>query len=276
MLKRIIISSITVVISLFFSLAVAEGNHDHEHDHDHHHDENHLHENDIQPWRIGAEIFVNSNLFATDFGGLRGGPYATNNPGVDVNVAKGAFTPGNWLRFQPVGRLLFWDGNEWIPHVPNEERIEVIDASGNAIVFGADGVSDIPAIIGQIDNSGGLHEHIDFSIFNASNALGGNVGAYRIQLRLFESQPNSDVSVSIATSPIDIVFNRGLGHEGFEKAASAAADLNENSVLAENGILNIQRVKAFGKYYKAKLNFIGNNQFQLIAAEEIHETENDR
>ncbi|MGG7054453.1 hypothetical protein [Nitrosomonas sp. ANs5] len=274
MLKRVIISSITLVISLFFSLAVAEENHDHD---DHHHrDENHLHENDIQPWRIGAEIFVNSNLFETDFGDLRGGPYATNNPGVDINVAKGAFTPGNWLRFQPVGRLHFWNGSEWIPHVPDGERIEVIDARGNIIEFGADDVSDIPAIIGQIDSSGGLHEHIDFSILNASNAQGGSTGAYRIQLRLFESQPNSDVSVSIATSPIAIVFNRGLEHEGFEKAASAAADLDENSVLADNGILNIQRVKAFGKYYKAKLNFIGNNQFQLIAAEEIPETEHNR
>jgi hypothetical protein len=261
MLKRIIISSITLVISLLFSLAVAEGN-------DHH-------EGDIQPWRIGAEIFVNSNFFETDFGDLGGGPYATDEPGVDVNVAKGEFTPGNWLRFQPVGRLEFWNGSEWTTDVPNGERVEVIDALGNPIVFGVDGVSDIPAIIGEIDNSGGLHTHLDFSVFDASNALGGSVGAYRIQLRLFESQPNSDVSVSIATSPIAIVFNRGLEHEGFEKAASAAVDLNESAVLADNGILNLRRVKAFGKFYKAKLNFIGNNQFQLIAAEEIPETEND-
>lgn len=262
MFKKIVISSITLVISLFFSLAVAEG----DHDDDHH---------DIQPWRIGAEIFVNSNLFETDFGGGLGSPYATENPGVDVNVAKGAFTPGNWLRFQPVGQLHFWNGHEWTAHVPDGERIEVVDARGNIIEFGADGVSETAAIIGEIDSFGGLHEHIDFSILNASNALGGSTGAYRIQLRLFESQADSDVSVSIATSPISIVFNRGLEHEDFEIAASAAADLDENSVLANNGILNIQRVKAFGKFYKAKLNFIGNNQFQLIAAEEIHETEDD-
>lgn len=273
MLKKIIILSTALVMGFCFSLAVAGGDH---HGHHHNHNGAHLHKNDIHPWRIGAEIFVNRDLFETDFGDLRGGPYVTDNPGVDVNVARGAFTPGNWLRFQPVGRLQFWNGSEWTTQVPNGERVEVIDALGNPIVFGVDGVSDRPAIIGQIDSAGGLHEHLDFSVFNATNTLGGSAGAYRIQLRLFESQPNSDVSVSIATSPIAIVFNRGLPHEGFEKAVSAAADLNENSVFSENtGILTIRRVKAFGRYFKAKLIFVGDNKFQLIEAEELPETKHN-
>jgi hypothetical protein len=265
MLKKVITLFITIVFSLFPVFAMAEGNHEEE--------TTHLHEGDIQPWRIGAEIFVNSNNpFETDFGDIGGGLYVTDEPGVDVNVEKGAFTPGNWLRFQPVGQLLFWNGTDWRPVVPNGERIEIKDALDNAISFHADGVSDVSGIIGQINSEGGLHEHLPFSIFDASNALGGSPGAYRIQLKLFESKPNSDISVSIATSPIAIVFNRGLEHDNFERAVSAAADLNNNAVfVADTGILTIQEVKALGTFYKVKFQHIGDGKFQLIEAEEISE-----
>ncbi|MDO8894998.1 hypothetical protein [Nitrosomonas sp.] len=257
MLKKIINLTMTFVLSLFSISAIAQA---------------HSHEGDIQPWKIGAEIFVNSNLFEPDFGDIGGGLYTTDEPGFDVNIAKGAFTPGNWLRFQPVGQLQFWNGTEWSTTAPNGERIEITDALGNAISYRTDGVSNTPAVIGEIGSDGGLHEHMEMSIFDASNALGGSVGAYRIQLKLFESQANSDTSVSIATSPITIVFNRGLEHDKFELAVSAAADLNENSVfVAETGTLDIQQVKALGTYYKVKLRHIGDNKFELIEAEEITE-----
>jgi len=257
MLKKIINLTMTFVLSLFSISAIAQA---------------HSHEGDIQPWKIGAEIFVNSNLFEPDFGDIGGGLYTTDEPGFDVNIAKGAFTPGNWLRFQPVGQLQFWNGTEWSTTAPNGERIEITDALGNAISYRSDGVSNTPAVIGEIGSDGGLHEHVEMSIFDASNALGGSVGAYRIQLKLFESQANSDTSVSIATSPITIVFNRGLEHDKFELAVSAAADLNENSVfVAETGTLDIQQVKALGTYYKVKLRHIGDNKFELIEAEEITE-----
>lgn len=112
--------------------------------------------------------------------------------------------------------------------MPNGERIEITDALGNAISYRTDGVSNTPAVIGDIGSDGGMHEHLEMSIFDASNALGGSVGAYRIQLKLFESQANSDTSVSIATSPVTLVFNRGLEHEKFELAVSAAIN---NSVF---------------------------------------------
>ena len=255
MLKKIINLYMTFVLSLFSISAIAQA---------------HVHEGDIQPWKIGAEIFVNSNLFEPDFGDIGGGLYTTDEPGFDVNIAKGAFTPGNWLRFQPVGQLQFWNGTEWSTTAPNGERIEITDALGNAISYRTDGVSNTPAVIGEIGSDGGMHEHLKMSIFDASNALGGSVGAYRIQLKLFESKANSDTSVSIATSPITIVFNRGLEHDKFELAVSAAADLNENSVfVAETGTLDIQQVKALGTYYKVKLRHIGDNKFELIEAEEI-------
>lgn len=229
-----------------------------------------LHADDLQPWRIGAEIFVNSSFFEADFGDLPGGMFVTDEPGIDVNVAQGTFTPGNWLRFQPIGQLLYWNGTEWVSTTPNGERVEIKDALGSEISIGTDEVSETIAVIGEINGEGGLHEHVDFSVFDASNVLNGSVGAYRIQLKLFETKAQSDISVSIATTPITIVFNRGLENEPFELAASAAADLNNNAVfVADTGILTIQEVKALGTYYKVKLQQVGNDQFQLIEAEEI-------
>ncbi|MBX3628513.1 MAG: hypothetical protein KF908_01145 [Nitrosomonas sp.] len=264
MLKKIIILSTTIVFGLLSASTIAQDGHDHDED------TAHLHGGDIQPWRTGAEIFVNKDLFETDFGDISGGPFVTDDPGVDVNIQKGTFTPGNWLRFQPVGQLLFWDGINWQSTVPNGERIEIKDVLDNAVTFHPHGVSENTGIIGQIDSEGGLHEHLDFSIFDASNTPGGSPGAYRIQLKLFESQPDTDISVSIATSPVAIVFNRGLEHEHFEQAVSAAADLNHNAVfVADNGILTIHEVKALGTFYRVKLQYIGNDQFQLIEAEEI-------
>jgi hypothetical protein len=258
MLKNWKLIFITVTLGGLISTAIAAEDDDHG-----------LHTEDIQPWRIGAEIFVNSTLFETDFGDISGGPFATDDPGIDVNVQKGTFTPGNWLRFQPVGQLLYWDGAQWIESSPNGERIEIIDALNNAISFHASGVAETAGIIGEIDNSGGLHDHISFKIFDASNTPNGSPGAYRIQLRLFESAPQSDTSVSIAAAPVAIVFNRGLASESFESAVAAAVDLDNNAAfVAETGLLTIQRVKAFGAYYRVKLQYTENNQFQLIEVEE--------
>jgi hypothetical protein len=39
--------------------------------------------------------------------------------------------------------------------------------------------------------------------------------------------------------------------------------------VADTGVLTIQKVKAFGTHYKVKLQHIGNDQFQLVEAEEI-------
>nr|MCH9638165.1 hypothetical protein [Betaproteobacteria bacterium] len=154
------------------------------------------------------------------------------------------------------------------------ERIEITDALDATISIRTDGVSETAAVIGEIDGGGGLHEHLDFSVFDASNALNGSVGAYRIQLKLIETEAQSELSVSIATAPITIVFNRGLENEAFELAASAAADLNNNAVfVADTGILTIQEVKALGTYYKVKLQQVGNGQFQLIQAEEVSKME---
>ncbi|GJL75690.1 MAG TPA: hypothetical protein PKM20_00475 [Nitrosomonas sp.] len=257
---KIVCNTIALVVLLSTTHALAEeDNHEHE-----------LHGGDIQPWRVGAEIFANSALFETDFGDLSGGPFVTDDPGIDVNVQEGGFTPGNWLRYQPVGQLFFWDGTQWTDVAPNGERIEITDALSNVISYSTGGVSETAGVIGEADSNGGVHEHLSFAIFDASNTPNGSAGAYRIQFKLFESLPQSDTSVSIATSPTTIVFNRGLETESFELAVAAAENLNDNSVFVdETGALTIQRVKASGTVYKVKMQYIGNSQFQLTEVEEV-------
>ncbi|UJP06094.1 MAG: hypothetical protein LZF61_03715 [Nitrosomonas sp.] len=259
MLNPLGITILTILLSLFYAPTVAAENNDHT-----------LHAADIQPWRIGAEIFTNGTLFEADFGDLNGGSFSTDEPGIDVNTAKGTFTPGHWLRFQPTGRLLYWNGVQWSATAPNGERIEITDALDNVITFDAAGVSENAGVIGEIGSDSGLHEHLNFKIVDISGTPNGTPGAYRIQLRLFESQANSDTSVAIAASSIAIVFNRGLAHQDFELAVAAADDLHENAVYAEDKkIVTIPRVKALGSYYRVKLQQISDNLFQLIEAYEI-------
>ncbi|WMJ09874.1 hypothetical protein [Nitrosomonas sp. sh817] len=232
------------------------------------------HAGDIQPWRVGAEIFVNSRLFEADFGDLSGGPFETDDPGVDVNITKGAFTSGNWLRFQPVGKLLYWNGAQWSETIPNGERIDVTDALNRVISFSGSGVSETAGVIGEFGSGGDLHEHLSFKMLDAANTPNGTAGAYRIQFKLFESKANNDTSVSVASAPIAIVFNRGLTNESFETAVAAAGDLSENAVFSDgNGVLTIQSVKALGTRYQVKLQHLGGDKFQLIEAKQISAAE---
>jgi hypothetical protein len=61
-----------------------------------------------------------------------------------------------------------------------------------------------------------------------------------------------------------------LETENYELAVSSSADLDNSPVfVAETGLLTIQRVNALGSVYKVKMQYIGNNQFQLIEADEI-------
>lgn len=261
MLNLLKILSLVCVLSLTAASSVAADGDDHS-----------AHGGDIQPWRAGAEIFTNSALFETDFGDLSGGAFATDDPGIAVKIENGGFTPGNWLRFRAVGQLMYWNGMQWNAAVPDGEKIEITDALNRTISFTASGASEITGVIGEIGSDGGLHEHLSFKITDEASTPNGTPGAYRIQLRLFESNANNDTSVSVAASPIAIVFNRGLTNEAYERAVTAAHDLTENAVYASaSGILAIERVKALGTHYRVKLQQVGDNLFQLIEASEIAE-----
>lgn len=182
------------------------------------------HADDIQPWKVDGQVIVNGEWFEADFGDLSGGLYRTDDPGYDANTELGAFGAGNWLWFSGLNSLQFWNGSVWSDTVPNGEHIELTDALGNVTTFNTSGVQNASGVIGQFDDVGDIHEHLDMAIRNASNALGGSAGAYWITLQLFESLAESSTPLANSSStPFHILFNRGLAHADFELAVEAAS-----------------------------------------------------
>ncbi|WP_446810505.1 hypothetical protein ACH50O_02620 [Methylomonas sp. 2BW1-5-20] len=207
------------------------------------------HAGDIQPWRSNGQIFVNGDWFEADFGDLSGGLYRTDDPGYDANTELGAFGAGNWLWFGGLGNLQFWNGSIWSNAAPNGEHVEITDALGNLTTFNTSGVQNASGVIGEFNNAGDLHEHLDMAIRNAANALGGTPGAYWITLQLFETLPESTSPVSTASAPFHILFNRGLAHDAFETAVSAASAVPLPATVwlfapAMAGLLGIGRRKS--------------------------------
>lgn len=179
------------------------------------------HAGDVQPWVQGGKVQVNANVFEADFGDLAGGPFRTDDPGYDADTAKGAFGAGNWLWYQAVGTLKYWNGTSWSQATPNGEHIVIDDALGNSTEIRGSGVTTPLGVIGQFDAGGDVHEHLDFALRNSSAALGGSVGAYWIMLQLIETAPNSTTPLSTPSDPFHIVFNRGLSTPAFEAAVAA-------------------------------------------------------
>lgn len=197
---------LALAVSVSFSAAMAE---------------EHLHATDIQPWKADGQVFINSNLFETDFGDLAGGDYLTDEPGFVVDISQGAFTPGNWLQFQGLGSLKFWDGSTWNSSSLNGEHLDIESLDGGITSFSASGITNPTGLIGEFDSTGFFHSHLEMSIRNAANELGGSVGAYWIELQLFETLANSNLSVSTASAPFSLIFNRGLDSVAYETAVSA-------------------------------------------------------
>lgn len=182
------------------------------------------HAGDIQPWKAGGQVILNGEWFEADFGDLSGGLYRTDDPGYDAQTELGAFGSGNWLWFSGLNSLRYWSGSGWSTSVPNGEYVELTDALGNTSVFTASGVQNPSGVIGQFDSTGDIHEHLDMAIRNASNALGGTAGAYWITLQLFESLAESSTPLlNSPSAPFHILLNRGLAHDDFELAVTAAS-----------------------------------------------------
>lgn len=179
------------------------------------------HAGDAQPYLSAGKVQINAGLFEGDFGDLAGGLYKTDDPGFDVDEAKGGFGAGNWLQFQGVGSLRFWYGASWSAIVPAGEHVEIEDALGNVSSFTTGGVINPIGVIGQFDANGDLHEHLDFSLRNGSNALGGAVGAYWISLNLIDTLANSSTALALPSTDFNIIFNRGLSTQAYEAAVSA-------------------------------------------------------
>ncbi len=201
------------------------------------------HHEDIQPWLAQGKVQLNNTLFEADFGDLGGGLYKTDDPGFDVDEAKGGFTPGNWLRFEGIGSLKYWGGSSWSSSLVNGEEIRIEDALGNITVFDGAGVTNPVGVISDVDSNGDVHTHIDMSIWDNTGNLGGTVGAYWVSLKLFDTLPNDATPVSEASDVINLIFNRGLDHEDYE-AAVAAVPVPAAVYLFISALFGLQLTKA--------------------------------
>lgn len=203
--------AIVLGLSLNLSAAFAEG----------------LHDGDILPTKSGSVIAVNGetsaigNYFEADFGDFAGGLFRTGSPGFDLDSASGPFGAGNVLWFEGLGTLSFWNGSVWTA-APNGENIRIKDALGESSIFSSNGITQAVGAVGQISNGGSLHEHLEYAIYNASNALGGSVGAYWITLKLLETTLSNTSTVLAESEPFHLFFNRGLSHVDFDAAIDAA------------------------------------------------------
>lgn len=184
------------------------------------------HAGDVQPHGRPGSIGLNDSHFVADFGDLPGGPFRTTNPGFDVDVDLGPLGPGNWLRYEVLGTLRFWNGTQWTAPIGGES-FRLDDALGTAdpgddTIVDANGVVAKPTgIVGEIDAGGGLHEHLTMGLRLTNGTLGGALGAYFVSLRLFETLANDDTALRYS-APFAYVFNRGLSTDAFNAAVDAA------------------------------------------------------
>ncbi len=185
------------------------------------------HAGDVQSHGRDGSIGLNDTLFVGDFGDLPGGLFRSTNPGFDVDVDLGPLGAGNWLRYEALGALGFWNGVAWVAPIAGESfRIDDALAStanpADDTVIDGNGVAARPVgIIGEIDEDGGLHEHLTFGLRSGSGTLGGTTGAYLVTLRLLET-PANDNTVLRYSAPYTLIMNRGLSANDLDLAVTAA------------------------------------------------------
>ena len=158
-------------------------------------------------------------IYEGNFNDFAGGPNSTDDPGFDM--ADGTFVAGQQLWFKAIGSLSYWNGMVW-GAAPGSATFTITDALSNNTLIMASGVTNPFGAVGQADDGGGIHAHIDYSI---SPVPAGPVGAY--MATLFLTSRTSDGTTPFPgitdSDPFHLVMNRGLSHTDFENAVSALA-----------------------------------------------------
>lgn len=159
----------------------------------------------------------------------------TDDPG--FAVADGNLGSGDLIDYNILSPLFYHDGTGFQPVTPgvsiqidnNPNGSATVDENTDT-VFG----SDIPGSVGQADEEGGLHAHIDFTLTDASSGDAPPVGAYG-----FLTQVTTDASGIADSDPFAVVFNFGLDEEPFETGVESFATnvVPEPTSLAIAGIL---------------------------------------
>jgi len=171
-------------------------------------------------------------FFSGNFGDIRGGPLATDNPGFDWRAGAlpgdTGFPNGSLLGFQAIGQLSFWNGTTWMQG-PAGSTLSMDDVLGLRTSWTGTGISTATdyGYIGMA-SGGSIHSHLNFSV-----STGSPIGAWLVNLRLFSqvapANPFSPPAPSAAnrspgiadSAPLTLVFNRGLSAAGFTAAVDS-------------------------------------------------------
>lgn len=123
------------------------------------------------------------------------------------------------IAYNILSDLLYWDGTSFAP-VPAGATITIDDNAANSLVVSAtSGVQlgdpgGLLNIVGQADDEGEIHTHIDFTL----SAIAPEGGAYGFKMSL-----STDAEVG-DSKPFGILFNHGLDEEEFEAGVEALAE----------------------------------------------------
>jgi len=181
--------------------------------------------------KIDVEFGSEGRVFEGEF--PTSGPFDqfTDDPGF---VAEdGDLIAGDLIDYNIFGPLEYHDGTGFAPVTAGVSIIIDENPSGSLVV---DDLTTGPisgsGVIGEVDDEGGLHSHIDFTLTNDSNDDAPPFGAYGLLMELTTDRNgigNSD--------PFYLVFNFGLDEEVFEGAVGDfASQIPEPATIVVAGL----------------------------------------
>ena len=171
-------------------------------------------------------------LFTGNFDDVGQGSDGTDDPGFQSEAS--TFSAGAILNFRAVGSLQYWNGNNWINTVVDQERIQIEDALSNMTIIDVNGATNAEGAIDQVAGDGSIHQHIDYTI---DNSLGSGTiapGAYMIELELFVTDGVGGPIVHTTSEPILIAFKYQLSSTEFDEAISQLTVPDEVAVPLPN------------------------------------------
>ena len=166
-------------------------------------------------------------LFRGDFDDLGQGAEGTDDPGVQTQA--NTFTPNSILYFNAVGSLMYWDGSAWVNSVPDQERLQLVDALGNDTFVDINGVTNAAGAIDQVSSGGLIHSHnLKFYIDNTLGSGSPAPGQYMIDVQFYVTDTVGGTVIHTHSEPVRIAFN-------YQDSANAdAAIMALTSPVAEN------------------------------------------
>lgn len=158
-----------------------------------------------------------SRVYEAEFGAEFGSAAnETDDPG--FNLEDFSFTPGDFLAFDVVNTLSFWDGASWLTSTPGSETLSITDVVGTSTTTVSDSlITNSLGLIDQSDGDGGVHTHLEFLIDSNATA-----GTYLLEfiLRGFSDSGLTNEAYT-ASDSVFIAFNFGLTEESFETSIDA-------------------------------------------------------